>query len=179
MIYDFADKQVECKGRYYIAPSADVIGMVTLEDNASIWFQSVVRADTDHIVIGENSNIQDGSILHTDEGIQLIVGANVTVGHSVALHGCRIGENSMVGMGAVILNGAVIGRNCLIAANALVPEGKEFPDNSLLMGSPAKVAREVSDKEKKMMQETIGIYTNRAEKYRNQVRPSDRPMAQG
>lgn len=179
MLYDFADKKVELRGRYYIAPSADVVGMVTLEDNASIWFQTVVRGDTDRIVIGENSNIQDGSVLHTDEGIQLLIGANVTVGHKVILHGCRIGDGSMVGMGAVVLNRASVGRNCIIAAKALIPEGKEIPDNSVVMGSPGKVVREVQEADLRMMQETIRIYIDRAEKYRTLVQQSDRAMASG
>ncbi len=179
MLYDFADKKVELRGRYYIAPSADVVGMVTLKDNASVWFQTVVRGDTDRIVIGENSNIQDGSVLHTDEGIQLLIGANVTVGHKVILHGCRIGDGSMVGMGAVVLNRASVGRNCIIAAKALIPEGKEIPDNSVVMGSPGKVVREVQEADLRMMQETIRIYIDRAEKYRTLVQQSDRAMASG
>lgn len=179
MLYDFGDKKVECLGRYYIAPSADVVGMVCLEDNASIWFQTVVRGDTDRIVIGERSNIQDGSVLHTDEGIELVIGSNVTVGHKVILHGCRIGDGSMVGMGAVVLNRAAVGRNCIIAANALIPEGKEIPDNSVVMGSPGKVVREVRNTDLEMMQETIRIYIDRAEKYRTMVQQSDRATARG
>ncbi|MBV9995286.1 MAG: gamma carbonic anhydrase family protein [Caulobacteraceae bacterium] len=128
-------------GEYWIAPNAVVIGRVILKKNSSIWFGAVLRGDNDPITIGENSNIQDNSVLHTDPGSPVIIGDNVTVGHSVTLHGCVIGDGSLIGMGAVILDGARIGRNCLIGAGALVTERKEIPDNSVVLGSPAKVAR--------------------------------------
>jgi carbonic anhydrase/acetyltransferase-like protein (isoleucine patch superfamily) len=129
---------------YWIAPSASVIGRVILKKNASIWFGAVLRGDNDPIVIGENSNVQDGSVLHTDDGVPLTLGANVTVGHQAMLHGCTVGDNSLIGIGAVVLNGAVIGRNCLIGARALITEGKVIPDNSLVMGAPGKVVRELT-----------------------------------
>jgi carbonic anhydrase/acetyltransferase-like protein (isoleucine patch superfamily) len=137
--------QFPSEGEYWIAPNASVMGNVILKKNASIWWGATLRGDNDPITIGENSNIQDGSVLHTDSGVPLTIGANVTVGHLVMLHGCTIGDNSLVGIGSIILNGAKIGRNCLIGANVLITEGKEIPDNSLVMGAPGKVVREVSE----------------------------------
>lgn len=170
MLYSFEDTAVECKGRCFIAPSADVIGMVCLQDQSSVWFQTVVRGDTDRIVIGERSNIQDGSVLHTDAGIQLEVGREVTVGHRAVLHGCRIGEGSMVGMGAVVMNRAVIGPSCIVAANTLVPEGKTIPGGSVVMGAPAKVVREVTDEDRALLRQAVAIYVDRAERYRAGLR---------
>ena len=132
---------------HFVAPSADVIGSVILENNVSIWFGAVLRGDNEPIHIGANSNIQDGSVLHTDMGSPLTIGANVTVGHQAMLHGCDIGDGSLIGIKAVILNHAVIGRNCLIGANSLITEGKMIPDNSLVIGSPGKVVRTLSEEE--------------------------------
>ena len=129
---------------YWVAPTAAVIGNVVLKKNASVWWGATLRGDNDPIVVGEGSNIQDGSVCHTDTGSPLIIGANVTVGHMVMLHGCTIGDGSLVGIGSIILNGARIGKNCLIGANCLITEGKEIPDNSLVMGAPGKVVRELS-----------------------------------
>ena len=129
---------------YWVAPNAAVIGNVILKKNASVWWGATLRGDNDLIVVGEGSNVQDGSTVHTDVGQPTIIGANVTVGHMVILHGCQIGDGSLVGMGSIILNGAKIGKNCLIGANCLITEGKEIPDNSLVMGAPGKVIREVS-----------------------------------
>ena len=131
------------EGRYWIAPGAAVIGKVRLHINASIWFCAVLRGDNELISVGENSNVQDGCVLHTDVGSPLMIGRNCTIGHKAILHGCCIGDNSLVGMGATILNNAVIGKNCLIGANALIAEGKVIPDNSLVMGMPGKVMREL------------------------------------
>ena len=131
----------------WIAPNATVIGQVELAKNVSIWWNVTLRGDTDRLVVGENSNIQDGSVLHTDPGLQLTIGKNVTVGHMVMLHGCTIGDGSLIGIGSTVLNRAVIGKNCLVGANSLVPEGKVYPDRSLIMGAPAKVVRELSDEE--------------------------------
>ncbi len=128
-------------GEYWIAPTATVLGNVTLKKNASIWFGAVLRGDNDPIVVGENSNIQDNAVLHTDVGQPLLIGDNVTVGHMVMMHGCTIGDGSLIGIGSIVLNGARIGKCCLIGAGALVTEGKEFPDYSVVMGSPGKVVR--------------------------------------
>lgn len=130
-------------GHYWIAPNATVIGRVELGQDASIWWGTIVRGDNDLISIGARSNIQDGCVLHTDNGFPLDIGADCTIGHGVILHGCTIADNSLIGMGATILNGAKIGSNCIVGANALVTEGKIFPDNSLIVGAPAKVVREL------------------------------------
>jgi carbonic anhydrase/acetyltransferase-like protein (isoleucine patch superfamily) len=134
-------------GEYWIAPSAMVIGNVILKKNASVWFGAVLRGDNEPITVGENSNVQDNSVLHTDIGQPLTIGANVTVGHMVMLHGCEIGDGSLVGIGSIILNGAKIGRNCIIGASSLITEGKEIPDNSLVMGSPGKVVRTLTEEQ--------------------------------
>ena len=131
-------------GEYWIAPTASVIGHVILKKNASIWFGAVLRGDNDPIVIGENTNIQDNAVLHTDTGSPLIIGDNVTVGHKVMLHGCEIGDGSLIGIGAIVLNGAKIGKNCLIGAGALITEGKVIADNSVVMGAPGKIVRELT-----------------------------------
>ena len=131
-------------GEYWIAPNAVVAGHVILKKNASVWFGSVLRGDNDPIIIGENSNVQDNSVLHTDVGTPLTIGDNVTIGHMVMLHGCTIGDGALIGIGSIVLNGAKIGRNCLVGAGALITEGKEFPDGSMILGSPAKVARELT-----------------------------------
>jgi carbonic anhydrase/acetyltransferase-like protein (isoleucine patch superfamily) len=144
MIYRLGERSVRAEGEYFIAESAIVIGAVLLKSNASVWFNAVLRGDNDLITIGENSNIQDGSVLHTDPGFPLTIADHVTVGHKVMLHGCTIGSNTLIGINAVVLNGAKIGRNCLIGANALITEGKEIPDNSMVMGSPGKVVRELT-----------------------------------
>ena len=132
------------EGSYWIAPDASVIGKVRLLRNASVWFGAVLRGDNEWITIGENSNVQDGSVLHTDPGLDLTIGRDCTIGHKAVLHGCMIGDNTLIGMGAVILNRAKIGRNCLIGANALITEGKVIPDGSLVMGQPGKVVSELT-----------------------------------
>ena len=131
------------QGSFWIAPTAAVIGNVRLETDASVWFHAVIRGDNELITIGQASNVQDGAVLHTDPGFPLTIGRNCTIGHKAILHGCIIGDNSLIGMGATVLNGAKIGKNCLIGANALIPEGKVIPDNSLVVGMPGKVIREL------------------------------------
>jgi carbonic anhydrase/acetyltransferase-like protein (isoleucine patch superfamily) len=133
------------EGEYWIAPSAAVIGRVKLDRHASVWFAAVLRGDNELIHIGEGSNIQDGCVLHTDTGAPLTVGRHCTVGHKAILHSCTIADNTLIGMGATVLNHARIGRNCLIGANALIPQGKEIPDNSLVMGAPGKIVRGIDD----------------------------------
>jgi carbonic anhydrase/acetyltransferase-like protein (isoleucine patch superfamily) len=147
MKYSLAERKVVTKGDYWIAPNATVIGTVVLENNASLWFNVVVRGDDDVITIGENSQVQDGSVLHADPGLPLTLGKNVSVGHMAMLHGCTIGDGSLIGIKSVIMNGAVVGRNCLIGANTLVAEGKTIPDGSLVLGSPGKVVRALSAEE--------------------------------
>ena len=170
MLYELEGRRPVCHGDCYIAPNATVIGDVEIGHDVSIWFNAVIRGDTDRIVIGDNSNIQDGSVLHTDPGIVLEVGRNVTVGHKVMLHGCTIGDGSLIGINAVILNGAKIGRNCLIGANALVPEGKEIPDGSVVMGSPGKVVKELTEEQQHALAHGAEHYVDNGRRYREQLR---------
>ena len=160
-------------GEYWIAPTASVMGNVILKKNASIWWGSVVRGDNDPIEIGENSNVQDGSVLHTDSGAPLTIGANVTIGHMVMLHGCTIGEGSLIGIGAIVLNGARIGRNCLIGAGALITEGKEIPDNSMVMGAPGKVVREIGEQHAMILQASALHYVENWKRYRTELNRID------
>lgn len=173
MRYSLGERRPETRGDCWIADSADVIGSVILENNASIWFNAVVRGDCDTIHIGENSNIQDGSVLHADTGLPLTIGRNVTVGHKVMLHGCSIGDHSLIGINAVILNGARIGRYCIIGANALIPEGKVIPDFSLVMGSPGKVVREVTEAQKAMLEMSALHYVENFRRFRRELRRED------
>ena len=170
MIYSLGEKQLNKDNLdFWVAPNAVVIGDVSLKKNASVWFGSVLRGDNDPIILGENSNIQDNSVCHTDDGMPLIIGDNVTVGHKVILHSCTVGDNSLIGMGSTVLNKAKIGNNCLVGANSLVTEGKEFPDNSLIVGSPAKVKRELTDMEKKIIELSALHYVENMKRYRSDL----------
>ena len=169
MFYDFENKKVKNSTDNWVAPNATIIGDVTLEKNTSIWFNAVLRGDLENIHIEEGSNIQDGSVLHTDPGFPLKIGKDVTVGHMVMLHGCTIGDNSLIGIGAVILNNAKIGKNCIIGAKALITENKEIPDNSLVVGSPGKVLREVTEKEKKAVLKNTRHYQDNWKKYSKSI----------
>ena len=160
-------------GEYWIAPNASVVGNVILRRNASIWFGVTARGDNDPIVIGENSNVQDGSVLHTDLGSPLIIGADVTVGHMVMLHGCAIGDNSLVGIGSIILNGARIARNCLIGANCLITENKEIPDNSLVMGAPGKVVRELTTEQIESLTRSAQGYVRNWKRFKAGLKAAD------
>lgn len=140
-----------------------------LENNASVWFNAILRGDCDEIYIGENSNVQDGSVLHTDPGIKLRIGRDCTIGHMVMLHGCEIGDNTLVGIGSVILNRVKIGKNCIVGAKSLIPEGKSFPDNCLIMGAPAKVVREVSAQEAQFLKLQAEHYVQNARRYREKL----------
>lgn len=152
-VYSLGEARPELpgEGEYWVAPNATLVGRVILKRNASVWFGAVLRGDNAPITIGENANVQDGCVMHTDAGSPLTLGTNVTVGHLAMLHGCMVGDNSLIGIGAVVLDGARIGRNCLIGAKALIPEGKEIPDNSLVVGAPGRVVREVSDEQRRML----------------------------
>jgi carbonic anhydrase/acetyltransferase-like protein (isoleucine patch superfamily) len=152
-------------GRYWIAETATLIGRVRIKSQASVWFGSVLRGDNEWIELGTRSQIQDNATLHTDPGFPLTIGADCVIGHNVILHGCTIGDNSLVGMGAIMLNGAKIGRNCLVGAGALVTEGKEFPDRSLIVGSPARVMRTIDEKAMRMIAEGADIYVRRWQHY--------------
>jgi carbonic anhydrase/acetyltransferase-like protein (isoleucine patch superfamily) len=155
---------------YWIAPTAVVIGKVKLEKNASVWWGSVLRGDNEPITVGEGSNVQDSCVLHADPGYPLIIGKGVTVGHMAMLHGCVIGDGSLIGIGAVILNGARIGVNCLIGAKALIPEGKEIPDNSLVMGAPGQIKREVTEEHIARMRHSAEHYVANWQRYKRDLR---------
>jgi len=170
MIFNLKDKTLQSKGdNYWVAPSASVIGDIRLDNNVGIWFGAVLRGDNDPIIIGENTNIQDNSVCHTDSGLPLMIGKNVTIGHKVILHSCEVGDNSLIGMGSTLLNRAKIGNYCLIGANSLVTEGKEFADNSLIMGSPAKFIRELTDMEKKLIDLSAFHYVENMKRYKNEL----------
>jgi carbonic anhydrase/acetyltransferase-like protein (isoleucine patch superfamily) len=153
----------------WVAPNATVIGDVRLAAGASVWWNAVLRGDNDPITIGENTNIQDGSVLHTDEGVPLTLGRDITVGHMVMLHGCTIGDGSLIGIGSIVLNRAVIGAHCLIGANTLIPEGKVIPDRSLVLGSPGKVVRELGDEEVARLLAGAAHYLDNARRYRDEL----------
>ncbi len=150
----------------WVADSAEVIGNVELAEGASVWFGSVLRGDNEVLRVGRGSNVQDGSVLHSDPGFQCTLGENVTVGHQVMLHGCTIGDGSLIGIKAVVLNGAKIGRNCIVGAGALVTEGKEFPDGSMILGAPAKVARELTPEQIAGLKRPAEHYVENARRYR-------------
>ena len=168
-IYQLGDKHPQLAASAWVADSAQVIGDVRLEADVSIWFNTVLRGDNDPITIGSGSNIQDGSVLHTDNGVPLTIGRHVTVGHQVMLHGCTIGDESLIGIGAVVLNGAVIGRHCLVGAGALVTEGKTFPDGSLIIGSPARVARQLTPEQIEALRRSAQHYIENARRDREQL----------
>ena len=170
MLYDLENKKIQNSGDNWVAPNANVIGDVTLEKNTSIWFNATLRGDIENIHIGEGSNVQDGSILHTDPGYPLKVGKNVTVGHLVMLHGCTIGDNSLIGIGAVILNNAKIGKNCVIGAKSLITENKVIPDNSLVVGSPGRVIRKLTEEEVKAVRENAIRYQENWKKYSKSIK---------
>ena len=168
-LFRLGDKQPQLGDNAWIADNATVIGDVRLGAQASVWWNTTLRGDNDPIHIGERSNIQDGSVLHTDEGVPMHIGANVTVGHLVMLHGCTIGDGCLVGIGSVILNRAVIGKNSIVGANTLIPEGKVFPERSLIVGSPGKVVRELSDEEVGKLQKSADHYVANAARYRSEL----------
>ncbi|MFQ5994123.1 MAG: gamma carbonic anhydrase family protein [Acidiferrobacterales bacterium] len=170
MHYALGQQRVEFRGKdYYIAPNATVIGSVIVENEVSIWFNTVIRGDNDVITLGERSNVQDGSVLHTDPGYKLTLGRDVSVGHMVMLHGCTIGDNTLVGINSVTLNDAVIGENCLIGANTLIPEGKTIPPGSLVLGSPARVKRELNDEEIAGLREIAQHYVDKIKRYKGEL----------
>ena len=171
-VFSLGERRVEVRGTdWYIADSATVIGSVIIENEASIWFNVVIRGDSDLITIGERSNVQDSSMLHTDAGIKLSLGRNVSIGHMVMLHGCSIGDGSLIGINSVILNHAVIGKHSLIGAGSLVPEGKTIPDGVLALGTPAKVVRDLTQAEIANLESIADGYVRRGKLYRQQLRP--------
>ena len=165
MIYDFENKSLVGEGKHWIAPNAIIIGDIVIKNDASIWFNAVLRGDIERIVVGEGSNIQDGSVLHTDPGCPLTIGKGVTVGHMVMLHGCTIDDDTLIGIGSTILNKAQIGKNCLIGANTLITENKIIPGSSLVVGSPGKIVRQVTSKEILDIKENAKVYADNWKKY--------------
>lgn len=170
-IYKLGDKapNLPADERFWIAPSADVMGDVTVKADASIWFCAVVRGDNDPITIGARTNIQDGAVLHTDDGLSLTIGDDVTVGHKAMIHSCEIGDNSLIGIGAVILARAKIGRNTIVGAGALVPEGKEYPDGVLLIGQPARVARELTSEQIDKLTHSAAHYVRNWQRFKRDL----------
>ena len=168
-LYRLGDEAPHLAADAWVAPSADVIGRVELQAGASVWYGAVLRGDNERITIGERSNVQDGCVLHTDMGFPLRVGADVTLGHQVMLHGCTVGDGSLVGIGAVVMNGARIGRHCIVGAGALVTEGKEFPDHSLIMGSPARVVRTLDEEQATRLRASAAHYVENARRHGAEV----------
>ena len=166
MIYDFEDNTPKIDPNSWVASNAVIIGRVELKKNSNIWFNAILRGDLEPIIIGENSNIQDGSIIHTDPGCPTIVGNGVTVGHMVMLHGCEIADDCLIGIGSTILNKTKIGKNCIIGANALVTENKVIPERSLVLGSPGKIVRKVTDEEIEHIKENARDYVENFKKYK-------------
>ena len=171
MLYTLGKRRPELADDVWIAPNASIIGSVHLAACSSVWFNCVLRGDTDELYIGEGSNVQDSSVLHTDAGIKLRIGVDCTIGHQVMLHGCTIGDNSLIGIQSVILNGAVIGKNSMVGAGSVVPEGKVFPDGVLLLGSPAVVKRELTPQQIQMMTASARHYVENARRFREQLQP--------
>ncbi|NDR54866.1 gamma carbonic anhydrase family protein [Aliiruegeria sabulilitoris] len=171
MIYALDDIAPEIAETAWVADDANLIGKVTLEADSSVWFGTTIRGDNERITLGAGSNIQENCVLHTDMGFPMVIGANCTIGHKAMLHGCTIGEQSLIGMGATILNGAKIGRNCLIGACALITEGKEIPDNSLVMGSPGKVVRQLDEEAAQKLLASALHYQQNARRYRAGLKP--------
>jgi carbonic anhydrase/acetyltransferase-like protein (isoleucine patch superfamily) len=177
MLFTLGERRVQLVGtHHYIAPTAVVIGSVILEAQSSVWFNTVIRGDNDVITIGARTNIQDGSVLHADAGVPLTVGKDVTVGHQAMLHGCTVGDGTLIGIQAVVLNRALIGRECIIGAGALIAEGKAIPDRSLVVGSPGRVVRTVTDEEAAELRQSAAHYVLRARRYLSGLAPGEMPM---
>lgn len=173
MLYALETRHPDLAADAWVAPNATVIGSVRLAARASVWFNCVLRGDTGELIVGEGSNVQDASVLHTDTGITLTIGRDCTIGHQVMLHGCTIGDNSLVGIQSVVLNRAVIGKNSIVGAGSVVPEDKTFPDGVLLLGSPAKVVRELTPQQVQMITWSARHYVENARRFREHLRPLD------
>jgi carbonic anhydrase/acetyltransferase-like protein (isoleucine patch superfamily) len=169
-IYQLGEHAPEIDASAFVADSANLIGKVTVEPDASVWFGVTIRGDNERITIGEGSNVQEGTVMHTDMGFPLTVGKNVTIGHQAMLHGCTIGDGALIGIQAVVLNGAKIGKGCLVGAGALVTEGKEFPDNSLILGSPAKVVRTLTEEDLQRLAGNTASYVARGQLFKAQLK---------
>lgn len=173
MLYSLPNRTPSIHPSAFVAPSADVIGRVRLAAHASVWFGAVLRADNDEIIVGENSNVQDATVVHVDPGVPAVIGANVTVGHSVMLHGCSIGDGALIGIGSRILNHAVIGEQCIVGAHTLITEGREFPPRSMILGAPGKAVRELREEEVAGLQRFADVYAEKIALYRGLTRLSE------
>ena len=171
MLYRLGERAPILRGAHFIAPGCQIAGSVDIGSNVNIWFNTVIRGDNDWIVIGDNTNIQDGAVLHADPGVPLSIGRHVTVGHKVMLHGCTIGDESLIGINSIVLNNARIGKYCLIGANTLIPENKVIPDGSLVLGSPGKVVRSLTDEEKAKLLEGASLYVENGQRFAEQLQP--------
>jgi len=171
VIYSLDDQHVQQLGECYVAHNATVVGNVSIGNNASIWFNVVVRGDSERITIGDDSNVQDGAVLHTDPGFEMTLGKGVTVGHKAMLHGCTVDDYSLIGINAVVLNGAKIGKHCIIGANALVTENMVIPDGSLVVGSPGKVKRELSEQQRRGLEMQAQHYVDNGRRFRAGLKP--------
>jgi carbonic anhydrase/acetyltransferase-like protein (isoleucine patch superfamily) len=169
-IYQLGEHAPEIDASAYVADSATLIGKVTLAPKASVWDGVTIRGDNERITVGENSNVQEGTVMHTDMGFPLVIGKNVTIGHQAMLHGCTVGDGSLIGIQAVILNGARIGKGCLVGAGALVTEGKEFPDHSLIIGTPAKVVRTLTEEDLLRLQGNAASYVERGQRFKAELK---------
>ena len=167
-----ATPEFPANGEFWVAPNASLIGLVRLRSHASIWFGAVLRGDNEWIEVGENSNVQDNSVIHTDPGLPVTIGANVTIGHNVVLHSATVGHNTLIGMGSTILSGAKIGANCIIGANALITENKEIPANSLVIGQPARVVRQLDDAKRALILKSAEIYVKNYQRFKAGLRSS-------
>ncbi len=174
-LYELDGVKVEtpANGRFWVADNAMLMGRVVLEEDASVWFGAVLRGDNEEIRVGARSNVQDGCVLHTDPGYPLVIGTDCTIGHMVMLHGCKIGNRSLIGIGSIILNGAVIGEECVIGANTLIPEGKVIPPRSMVMGSPGKIVRSLSDEDIARFTGGAGRYVTNARRFKTGLKPQD------
>ena len=174
-VYRLGDVSPQVAASAYVAPGASIIGNVVLTDRSSVWFGAILRGDNETIRIGVDSNVQDGAVMHTDPGFPLTLGANVSIGHQAMLHGCTVGEGSLIGIQAVVLNAAVIGKSCLVGAGAVITERKVFPDGSLILGAPAKVVRELTAEERENLLKVAANYAARGAHYRSRLRPMAEP----
>ncbi len=170
-VYALEDQTPKLAQDSWVAESATVVGNVIMEEGASVWFGAVVRGDNEPLTIGKGSNVQDNAVLHSDPGFPLTIGQDVTIGHQAMLHGCTIGDNTLVGIGATILNGTVIGKNCLIGAHALITEGKVIPDNSVVMGSPGRVVKELPADQEAKLRLSANYYVKNAQRFRDGLKP--------
>ena len=174
MLLSLGERRPELRGGgHYIAPTGVVVGSVVLDAGSSVWFGAVIRGDNEPITIGARSNVQDGAVLHTDPGFPLVIGTDVTIGHQAMLHGCTIGDGSLVGIQAIVMNGAVVGRECIVGAGALIPEGRVVPDRSLVVGSPGKVVRSLTDQEVARLRQAADVYVSKARWYGAELQRED------